>query len=200
MPYIAPWSAERVELSRLTVVSGALAVKGQRRAAGVLWKPWRDKPGVGKPAFAKVHGPRQRECMLRKLCQVCRCRVAPNEFGWPWLLDHRGEGAWPEAEVTTHPPTCEECQPVAQLQCTPNRGNFVSVRVGRLVTDGVHGQMYQRAAHPIPVGKERVLYAGDARLRWMLGAQIAATLLDVTVVGVPSLGTQAPALREAVRR
>ncbi|MFF1284335.1 hypothetical protein ACFVY4_26785 [Streptomyces sp. NPDC058299] len=197
VPYIAAWSAEHVELPRLTDVSGALAIKGQRRAAGVLWTPWRWKPGVGEPHYAAVHGPRQRECMRLKLCQVCGRRTVRTDLGWPWLLeDHRGEGRWPEQEVTTHPPTCEECQPVSQIQCRPNRGRFVSVRVGDVAIDGVHGQLYRRAARPVPVGK-RVLFTGDARLRWMLGNQIAATLLDVTVV---DMHTQAPVSREAVRR
>ncbi|MEU2222204.1 hypothetical protein [Streptomyces sp. NPDC018347] len=189
VPYITAWSTERIE-PRLVFVSGKLALRGQRRPAGVLWKPWRADPGVGEPELGDVHGPRQRECMLRKLCQVCRRPAVRNELGWPWLLeDHRGEAGWPEREVTTHPPTCETCQPVAQVQCTPNRGNFISVRVGQAVTDGVYGRLYRPEAHPIPVGKKHVLFAGDPRLRWMLGGQIAATLLNATVA---DMHTQAP--------
>ncbi|MDO0927290.1 hypothetical protein QQY24_18410 [Streptomyces sp. TG1A-8] len=197
VPYISVWSSERIELPKLTVVSGALALRGERRAAGVLWKPWRARLGVGEPALGDVHGPRQRECMLRKLCQVCGCQVVRDELGWPWLLeDDRGQDGWPEREVTTHPPTCETCQPVAQVQCDPNRGRFASVRVGRVVTDGVYGQMYRPGARPMPVGRERVVFAGDPGLRWMLGGQIAATLLDVTVV---DMRTQAPVSQETVR-
>ncbi|MFD8263114.1 hypothetical protein ACFV19_30340 [Streptomyces griseoluteus] len=199
VPYIAAWGAERVELPRLVVVSGALAVKGQRRAAGTLWKPWRVKPGVSEPEFGAVHGPRQRECMLRMLCQVCGGPVTRNDLGWPWLIeaDPGTTPRWPEGEVTTHPPTCEACQPVAAVQCTPNRGLFASVRVGRVLTDGVYGRLYRPTARPVPVGSRTVLFAGDGRLRWMLGGQIAATLRKTTVV---DMHTQAPVSRVAVRR
>jgi hypothetical protein len=199
VPYITAWSYERVPLPRLTVVSGALAMKGQRRAAGTLWKPWKDKPGVGEPEFGDVHGPRQRECMLRRLCQVCRRPVTANDLGWPWLMEapaDRPEG-WPEGEVTTHPPTCEECQLVAMVQCTPNRGRFVALRVGRVLTDGVYGRLYRPTARPAPEGANTVLFTGDARLRWMVAGQAAVTLVDVTVV---DMHTQTPVSRAAVRR
>jgi hypothetical protein len=136
--------------------------------------------------------------MQRLLCQVCARPVERDELGYPWLLeDHRGEKGWPEREVTTHPPVCPECQPVSAIQCRHLRGNVVSVRVGRVLTDGVHGQLYAPARHPVAVGKKTVMFAGDARLRWMLGGQAAATLLDVTVV---DMHTQTPAPRQAVRR
>lgn len=198
VPYIAAWSAESVDLPRL-LAAGALALQGQRRAAGVLWKPWRSKQGEGEPAYGDVHGPRQRECMLRMLCQVCGCPVQRDELGWPWLLeDRRSLPGWPEQQLTTHPPVCEECQPVSAVQCTPNRGRFVSVRVGQVLTDGVYGQLYTPVARrPVPVGKKTVVFAGEARLRWMLGGRIAATLVDVTVV---DMHTQAPVSRVAVRR
>ncbi|MGW3152050.1 hypothetical protein ACWDG1_47220 [Streptomyces sp. NPDC001177] len=153
---------------------------------------------MGEPEYGKVHAPRQRECMMRMWCQVCRCPVQRNELGWLWLLeDQRGEPGWPEREVTTHPPVCPDYQPVAAIQCDPNRGRFVSVRVGRVLADGAYGQMYTRAAHPIPTGKKQVLFAGDARLRWLLAGQLAATLFRVTVVDMHS---QTPVFREAVRR
>ncbi|MFF8994071.1 hypothetical protein ACF09H_29925 [Streptomyces sp. NPDC014983] len=153
---------------------------------------------MGEPNFGDVHGPRQRECMLLLRCQLCRRPVARNELGYPWLLeDHRGAPGWPEREVTTHPPACETCQPLAAVQCTPNRGKFVSLRVGRVLTDGVYGQLYVPAARSVPNGKPQTFFHGDARLRWMLGAQTAATLFDVTVV---DMHTQTPVPREAVRR
>lgn len=62
----------------------------------------------------------------------------------------------------------------------------------------MYGQLYTPVAgRPFAVGEETVLFAGDGRLRWMLGGQIAATLTEVTVV---DMHTQAPVSREAVRR
>ncbi|MGW1157761.1 hypothetical protein ACWD48_05945 [Streptomyces sp. NPDC002519] len=203
VPFIAAWSDERVQLPPVLGTQGGIALQGHPcDAAGVSWKPWLEQPGVGEPEYGVVHGPRQRLAMWRLLCQVCaRPVVRDNKLGWPWLLeDHRGEQGWPEREVTTHPPVCPECQPVAAIQCTPNRGNFVAVRVGRVLADGVYGQMYAPARHPTPVGKKTVLFAGDARLRWVLGGQVAATLLDVTIVDMPQLDTHTPALRAEVGR
>jgi hypothetical protein len=203
VPYIAPWSGEYAEMPRLLATPGGLALQGHPcDAAGVSWKPWLQQPGVGEPEYGDVHGPRQRECMRRLLCQVCACPVKRDDrLGWPWLLeDHRGEPGWPEREVTTHPPVCPECQPVSALQCKHLRGNVVSVRVGRVLTDGVWGQLYALARNPVPAGKKSVFFRGDARLRWVLGGQIAATLLDVTVVDMPQPGAQTPAPRAEVCR
>ncbi|MEU2877146.1 hypothetical protein [Streptomyces sp. NPDC007070] len=196
VPYIAPWSAEYVPLPRLMAVAGMLHIKGQRRAAGTLWRPWLDKRGTGEPDYGDVHGPRQRECMLRMLCQVCGVPVARDQLGWPWLLEaHHGDGVWPEREVTTHPPTCEQCQPVAQVQCRPNRSRFASLRVGRVLADGVYGQLFRPSLpRPVPIGRKQTVYAGDPQLRWMLAGQMAATLLDVTVV---DMHTQKPAALRA---
>ncbi|GAB7109560.1 hypothetical protein JCM4814A_78750 [Streptomyces phaeofaciens JCM 4814] len=202
VPYVSAWSSERVDLPQLRATAGGLVVEGQLcDAAGVSWKPWGNALGVGEPDYGAVHLPRQRECMHSLLCQVCRRPVQRDGLGWPWLLeDHRSEPGWPEREVTTHPPVCEACQPVSAIQCDPNRGSFVSVRVGRVLVDGVYGQLYTPAPHPAPAGGETVLFAGDPRLLWMLGGQVAATLLDVTIVDMSQLGTHAPAPREVVRR
>jgi hypothetical protein len=199
VPFIAAWSLERVAVPPLMATPGGLAFEWRPRdAAGVAWKPWLDQPGAGEPEYGYVHGPRQRLAMQSLLCQVCGQPVERDELGYPWLLeDQRGEEGWPEREVTTHPPVCPECQPGSAIQCRHLRGRVASVRVGRVLTDGVHGQMYTAGRPPAPVGEQAVLFAGDARLRWMLGAQIAATLLDVTVV---DMRTQAPVSREAVRR
>lgn len=196
VPFIAAWSAEVVQLPRALVTPAGIRLEGHPPdpSSGVTWKPWLDGQGQGEPYFDKVHVSRQRYVMQRMMCQVCARPVERNEHGWPWLLeDHRGEPGWPEREVTTHPPVCPECQPVSNVQCTPNRGNFVSVRARRILIDGVYGELYEPGRRPL----KTVLFAGDGRLRWMIGGQMAATLADVTVVDTH---TQTPVSREAVRR
>jgi hypothetical protein len=196
VPFIAAWSAEVVPLPRVLVTPAGIRLEGHPPDPSwrVTWKPWLDVQGQGEPYFDKVHVSRQRYVMQRMLCQVCARPVERNEHGWPWLLeDHRGEPGWPEREVTTHPPVCPECQPVSNVQCTPNRGNFVSVRARRILIDGVYGELYESGRQPL----KTVLFAGDGRLRWMLGGQVAATLTGVTVV---DMDTQTPAPRQAVRR
>ncbi|MFE5037131.1 hypothetical protein [Streptomyces sp. NPDC056683] len=196
VPYIAAWSAEIVRLPDVLIGPTGIRLEGYPPdlLSGVTWKPNRDARGQGEAKFDVVHVPRQRYAMGSMLCQVCAHPVERNEYGWPWLLeDHRGESGWPQEEVTTHPPVCPKCQPVSALQCRHLRGNVVSVRAGRFVTDGVYGQLFQ----PGRPARKTVLFAGDARLRWMLGGQAAATLYDVTIV---DMTTQAPVPREAVRR
>lgn len=191
VPYIGAWSLERVELPPLLRTPNGLALKGQRREAdGVTWLPWLEKPGDGEPLEA-VHGPRQRRAMRQLLCHACGRPVVRNAIGYPWLVESAvNEPGWPEREVTTRPPTCPSCQPGA---LSPTR-RMVSVRVGRLLTDGVYGQPYTLSLKP--AAKKSALFAGDRRLRWMVGERIAATLLDVTLV---DMRTQAP-LRAGVRR
>lgn len=156
------------------------------------WGEWREK----RPC--RRNGTFGRRPMRRLLCQVCARPTERDELGWPWLLeDHRGEQTWPEREVTTHPPVCPECQPVSAAQCEHLRGWVVSVCVGRVLTDGVYGQLYRTARHPIPVGEKSVQFFGDARLRWMLGGQMAETLFDVTIL---DMRTQTPLHRMAVVR
>ncbi|HKW93142.1 MAG TPA: hypothetical protein VJX92_14700 [Methylomirabilota bacterium] len=139
--------------------------------------------------------------MRRQLCQVCSGPADKNELGWLWLLEnHRGEEPdWPEREVTTHPPVCAPCMPLTLRLC-PHMRDAVAVRVGQVVVDGVYGQLYQPGT-PLPVRAEKkVVSTDDGQVRWMVGAQLAATLLDVTVVEMPEPGTEAPAARAAGRR
>ncbi|WP_331733927.1 hypothetical protein OG345_40790 (plasmid) [Streptomyces sp. NBC_01220] len=199
VPYIAARSLELVELPRLLGTRRGLDMQGHRRDAdGWLWKPMLDTPGAGEPKLGTVNGPRQKRAMERLLCQVCGNPVVRNALGYPWLLeDHRGERKWPERELTTHPPVCPPCQPISANHCDHLRAGVVSVRVGRVLTDGVYGQLYTPTRIPEPFGKKTILFADDAPRRWMLGGQVAATLLDVTIV---DMRTQTPVSREAVRR
>jgi hypothetical protein len=127
--------------------------------------------------------------MRRLLCQVCGGPADRNELGWLWLLeDHRadGERGWPEDEVTTHPPVCAPCAAVAARLCPHLRDNVVAVRAGRVILDGVYGQMYLPGPPPIPGARDVALFS-SARARWMVGSQLAASLVDVTLVDMPEL-------------
>ncbi|WNZ14953.1 hypothetical protein [Streptomyces sp. 11x1] len=169
-----------------------------RDAAGVLWQRWALRQGDGTTDFRTVHGPRQRRAMRKQLCQVCGGPSDENEQGRLYLLeDYRGVENWPEREVTTHPPLCRPCVPLAVQLCPHLRGKVAAVRARRVSGDGVHGMVYQRGENGAPVESTvKVVFHGDWRMKWMLGGQLAATLEDVTVVDLDDL-LVGPAVREA---
>jgi hypothetical protein len=185
VPYIAAWTAEIVPLPRVTAAADGLGLLGHvRDRDGVLWRPFALRQGMGRPEFGTVHGPRQRRCMRRMLCQVCGGPADRNEQGWLWLLeDHRGEPGWPEGEMTTHPPVCRPCAALATRLCPHLETGVVAVRVAQPVVDAVYGQFYKPGRPFFPVAGERgVTFVSDPAVRWMLGGQLAASLIDVTLV------------------
>ncbi|MGI5143716.1 hypothetical protein [Streptomyces sp. CA-106110] len=197
VPYIAAWSGEHLPMRRVIQVGDGIALVGQQRdTTKVSWKRWALRPGSGRPEYGNVHGPRQRRALRKRLCQVCGGPADRNELGWLWLLeDHRAdaEQGWPEGEMTTHPPLCLVCAPVAARLCPHLRDNVVAVRVGRVILDGVYGQLYVPGVpDPIPARNDVALFM-DRRARWMVGGQLAASLLDVTVVDLAELTTETPA-------
>ncbi|MFJ3339378.1 hypothetical protein [Streptomyces sp. NPDC086766] len=195
VPYIAAWSSETVPLPRVLAGPGGIGLVGHARDTdGVLWRPFGLRAGVGRPEYGTVHGPRQRRCMRRLLCQVCGGPADRDEQGVLWLLeDNRGEPGWPEQEMTTHPPVCSPCVALAADVCPHLRSKVVAVRVRRPVVDAVYGQRYfsERDA-PIP-GRRDVVLLGDPAARWVIGGRLAASLMDATVVGLPELRAEAGA-------
>jgi hypothetical protein len=122
--------------------------------------------------------------MRKFLCQVCGGASDENEQGRLWLLrDYRGVDGWPEREVTTHPPVCLPCAPLAARLCPHLRDKVVAVRAG---LDGADGKVYERGRRPLPVlAEEQTVFTIDWRVRWTVGAHLAAALMDITVVNVP---------------
>ncbi|MEU1599922.1 hypothetical protein ABZ468_45850 [Streptomyces sp. NPDC005708] len=196
VPYIAAWSGEHKPMPRVVQVGDGIMLAGQPRdKTGVSWQPWALRQGAGRPEYGKVHGPRQRRAMRRNLCQVCGGPADRNELGWLWLLeDHRadGEPGWPQGEVTTHPPVCRPCAPVAARLCPHLRDHVIAARVGLVILDGVYGQLYTPG--PIPAGRNVALFNSPCA-RWLVGSQLAASLLDVTLIDLPKVTTHAPEAR-----
>ncbi|MGW0952831.1 hypothetical protein [Streptomyces sp. NPDC002545] len=188
VPYIAAWSSEHLPKPGIFRAPDGIALVGYPRdSAGVSWQPWALRQGEGTPEYAVVHGPRQRRAMRRQLCQVCGGPADVNEQGVLWLLeDTRGVPGWPEREVTTHPPVCLSCAPLPVRLC-PHMENAVAVRVGRVVVDGVYGRLYAPGLGGLVPGEKKVVFADEPRVRWMYGGQLAATLMNVTVVDLPEL-------------
>ncbi|MDT0465129.1 hypothetical protein [Streptomyces gibsoniae] len=207
VPHITAWSSEHLKQPPVVRSAGgvtfadiAFAGFPHRDSAGVLWQPWALRQGDGMPEFGRVHGPRQRRAMRRRLCQVCGGPADENEQGTLWLLEnHVTAPGWPEREVTTHPPVCASCVPLVRSQC-PHMQDAVTVRVGRAAVDGIYGLLYAAGlGGPVP-GEAKVVFAGDPRVKWMVGAQLAATLCNVTVVDRPEPVTEEPVVRAGAHR
>lgn len=207
VPDIAAWSAETLPQPGLVISKDGVAFKGSvsptgytlgRDAAGVLWQRWGLRRGKGAALLGRVHGPRQRRAMRKQLCQVCKGTSDETKQGRLYLLeDYRGVENWPEREVTTHPPVCRRCVPLAVPLCPHLRGRVAAVRARRVSVDGVHGMVYRtdKDGAVVKAGLKTVFH-GDWRVKWMLGNQLAATLEDVTIVDLDKL-LAGSAVREA---
>jgi hypothetical protein len=213
VPYIAAWSGERLPQPRIVAAirrggradgiafEDAYGVNGfaeGRDTAGVLWTRWALAQGKGRPEFDVVHVHRGKRVMSNLLCQVCGGPSDVNHLGRLFLLeDERGVEGWPEREVTTHPPLCLEHAPLAARLCPHLEGNVVAVRARRVEVDCVYGNVYAHSGGPLPVlvARKQIVPFDDARLRWTLATQLAATLYDVTIDPVALEAD--PAAREA---
>lgn len=199
VPYSSAWTAEIVPVPRVIADAHGLAMPGHDRdERGVLWRPFALRQRLGRPEYGTVHGPRQRRCMRRMLCQVCGGPADRTEQGWLWLLeDHRGEPGWPEGEVTTHPPVCRPCALLAARMCPHLQRGVVAVRAARPLIDTVYGQLY-KPGWPAPLPGERgVFLVRDPVVRWVLGGQLAVSLMDVTLVDLPELSESTPLPEES---
>lgn len=126
-------------------------------------------------------------------CARCGGPSDENEEGRLFLLeDYRGVEGWPEREITAHPPLCRPCAPLAARLCPHLRGKVVAVRARQVSIDGVYGDVYRRSNGPFPVlaEKKKVVFTDDWRRKWMVGAQLAATLTGCTVVDLAELGVE----------
>ncbi|MFB7597275.1 hypothetical protein [Streptomyces sp. NPDC056160] len=192
VPYIAAWSSEIVPLPRVYPTPSGIAILGHARGSdGVLWHPTGLRPGGGVPQYGTVHGPRQRRAMRRLLCQVCGCPADRDERGWLWLLeDDRARPGWPEGQMTTHPPVCRPCATAAARLCPHLYSNVVAVRVGRPIADAVYGKEYRPGRTGVVPTESDVFHLNSPRLPWVLGGQLAISLLDTTVVDLAELAAE----------
>jgi hypothetical protein len=199
VPYITAWTGEIIKQPPLIATGQGLTYAGPtegRGRDGVLWQLWGLKPGAGEPSWRKVHGARQRRAMRKCLCQVCGGPADRDERGWLWLLEGPREDTpnWPNGEMTVHPPVCVPCAPVAAIQCPHlRRTGVVPVRVGDVVLDAVYGLRYI----PGPLGlvaeeDNDVFLMSNWRTRWVVGAQLAASLSRCTVMDPGEVGIHAP--------
>lgn len=146
VPWVTRWTGaitrDRISVGRTT--EGECCAfypdgNEDRDSTGVLW--WREGiTRTGEPEFAQVSTYRQRASMRRRLCQVCGQKITDRAI--TWLIDPRQINQLASGEtVTTSPPTCASCVPLALELCPAMRQDYRIARVLEYEVFGVSGSV-----------------------------------------------------------
>ncbi|MER5603084.1 hypothetical protein [Streptomyces sp. NPDC002265] len=207
VPYITPWTSEKVTQPTPIATLNGFAfpgpASGRTEDDDVLWQWWRHNRGAGEPLWSTVHGPRQRRAMRKLLCQVCGKPANRDERGWLWLLEDESDNGpkWPEGEMTTHPPVCRPCAPIAARLCPHlRRRGAVAVRVAEIIVDAVYGHRYHHGPFRLYAGKADVYLTTSWSAKWVIGNQLVASLSQCTVLAPAEVGIKTSASRAQIRR
>lgn len=197
VPYIAAWSGEKTLsplVERREVDGGpCLAYRDEtpydRDMWGALWVRQAIGRGKGRPNFAEVHALRQRQAMIRLLCQVCGTDIlAQSPERQLFVLKDTGRPVT-EGETTTAPPLCLPCARVSVRDCPHLRTGHVAAWVDRPQVWGVAGVLYDpKTLRPISLAE--VAY-DDPVIRWTLASRHVNSLHGVTPVQLSDLTAEA---------
>lgn len=138
VPWVARWSGEKTNDAYVVQVVKSKDAYNLRVAyehgeeirekSGVLWQ----REGIargGDPMFGDVSTYRQRLAMTRRKCQVCGSAIEKSDKGTiPWIIEKfeitaselqaKAAGQdWRDFHITTTPPVCEDCVPLALSLC-----------------------------------------------------------------------------------
>lgn len=195
-PYVASYSEETVDLD-VSFAPHPQAISGMRltyprpaggdRRFGVLWAR-QDIHRRGRPEFDRMNTPRQVECMLGGLCQVCREPAAHAGRLW-WLFPHPARSGSPRV---SKPPTCRACIPAAIDACPTLRRESYVYTSGLYSLYGVLGHLLapteigpQMCAHhngrtvwELPFGPSRAI-------EWTLARALIVQVQDLRAETAP---------------
>ena len=145
VPWVTRWSGEiNMDKAAISLGRDGLLVRYEegpenREVSGVLWK----REGIsrrGEPDFSQVNTYRQRASVAKRLCQVCGDRIPDGLIRWllvPELLTTLDDGR----TITTSPPTCEGCVPLALELCPALKKGHVIAKVLEYRIWGVQGSV-----------------------------------------------------------
>jgi hypothetical protein len=187
---VASYSEEAVDLN-LAFAPHPQAISGMRLTYprptdndwqfGVLWAR-QDTHRRGQPQFDQMNTPRQVECMLGGLCQVCREPAACAGRLW-WLFPHPAHSGSPRV---SKPPTCRACIPAAINACPRLRNESYVYTSGPYNAYGVLGHLLA----PTKIGPQ-MCARHDGRTAWELpfgpSRAIEWTLARALIVQVQDL-------------
>lgn len=160
-----------------------------RNTEGTLWARQAIAQGRGKAKFDSVNALRQRRAMSHLLCQVCGIHVLDAEHEHQLFLLHTASGQpVREGELTTAPPVCESCAPVAKELCPRLRAGHAAAWVERSWLWGVAGIRYDpKTLKPLPSkGLMEVAY-GSPEIQWVVAYRQVVSLHGCTPVNVDDL-------------
>ncbi|MFJ8752154.1 hypothetical protein ACIREO_22900 [Streptomyces sp. NPDC102441] len=207
VPYIAPWSNEKVRPGRIIKITGiggsgigyADEFRPADRRRGHLWVRQSIARGTGTPNLSGVHPLRQRQAMSHMLCQVCGNSTYDDDAFGRWgerhLMIVRSVNGVPirEGEVTTTPPVCEPCALESVHACPHLRKGYTAALVERAQPWGIAGITYdKKTLQPIKANTDDGLAwvrFEDPTIRWTLALRDAASLLGVTPIDLSDLAT-----------
>jgi hypothetical protein len=150
VPYITLWSREQELRPRLEKKYGrAGAFLGyrdehdcDRDSNGALWRRYSIAPGKGRAEFRLVHALRQRNAMIRSLCQVCRTSLLESGHEQELFVINGAGEQIAEGQRTSAPPVCGRCAPIAARDCPHLRSGFAAAWVTHSQPWGVMGTVY----------------------------------------------------------
>ena len=152
----------------------------QDRMLGVLWA--RQGLGrLGKPQWKLVNTIRQRNAMLRLLCQVCGQPAAGADGRVPWVLADDPDDTAKSKGYTNAPPTCAACIPEALVACPRLRRGAAVYTVGSAEPYGVLADTFwPSGGGPVELARGAVVPL-DAfhRLEYALAKQLLVVLDDL---------------------
>lgn len=195
VPFIAQWAGETPTVGLIVMrrgIGGGIAYADEYwadRNSDVLWVRAPSARGRGEAYLGKVHPLRQRQAMLRMLCQVCGLPTADDEERL-FLVRDTGGKPIVEGEKTASPPVHEECAQETVRDCPHLRQGHTAARVKYPRAWGVAGIVYdpQRLA-PLPGdAPDGLTFVGydDPRIRWTLAAREVVTLEGCTAYELPT--------------
>ncbi|MGW0778305.1 hypothetical protein ACWD01_32810 [Streptomyces sp. NPDC002835] len=146
-----------------------------------------DRLPQGRPSWRMVHPTRQRETMMKLLCQVC---IGPTKVGDAHLFLDTARLTQPNKPIlTAHPPVCPTHAQAAVEQCPNLRRGHTVLLVQRAPLYGVIGTPYQWSAGGLQAlpGDDEPLPFTSPMLPWFLASQLVREIRDYTVVDLNDL-------------
>lgn len=181
-PYVVAYSGEKVALN-LAAVHDVWALSGRRLCysdpapsdwdMGVLWARQETHRG-GTVRYDEMHTLRQRECMLGRLCQVCREPAMDGRTGHLTWVFH----AEPPATTgrLSKPPVCLDCLPGAIAACPQLRRESHIYTSGDYDVWGVKGILFSPGEGPV---RQDVPLTDLYALEWTLARALIVHVRDL---------------------
>ncbi|MFI7644298.1 hypothetical protein [Nonomuraea sp. NPDC049400] len=175
-PLTFVWSPEATDGLKLSYVDAV----PQDSMLGALWS----RQGLhrrGRPEWKLVNSIRQRNAMLRLLCQVCGESAVGPDGRVSWVLADDPDDTSTSKGYTNAPPTCAACIPEALVACPRLRRGAAVYTVGSAEPYGVLGDFWRPTRHgPVETQRNAVVPL-DAfwRLEYTLAKQLLVVLDDL---------------------